>query len=753
MAHPLLSSRRPPVVWARFVHGILDSTRQMAEPRPHGGADEGDVLRPTARLYIAVLAVAALLSLAVALAGATFPERDHAVVAVIFAVAMVLGSLRPLPFVVRTKLTLDTSVLVAAVVFLDPAVALVVVGSGKLLAQVWRRQSRGETLFNVAQTVLLAAAGGWVLTVGGWHAGHFDLLRPESLFLVVVLGVTLWLLNALAVAIMVALQTGKTWARIWYGMVAQGRLADGLAHLVQVGLGVVAAGVVSGESRLMALVFVPAGAAYPALAHHLRERRRAEAALVHQASHDFLTNLPNRKLLLDRLAISLTPTQRSDTLVGVLFVDLDRFKFVNDSLGHETGDELLVAVAQRLRGCCRPGDTVARLGGDEFVVLLAGLSDRSMAEGVARRIAVALAKPIVLGAHAVTVSTSIGVATALAGQATPTDMLQNADAALGRAKWGGKDRYVVYEPWMGDGLRDRVALEAELRSAVTMGELRLAYQPIVDVATGRIEGVEALVRWQHPERGLLLPGDFIVLAEETGLIDPIGEWVLAAACRQGREWQDRFPAPPIVSVNLSARQFQKPDLVKVVERTIREAGLHPALLRLELTESAVMAEPADGAATMRRLKGLGVQLALDDFGTGYSSLGSLRRFPFDVMKIDRGFVAGLERDGADEAIVRAVVAMAPALGLRVVAEGVETLGQLGRLQELRCELAQGYHFARPLAAEDIVTLLDGAEMSTQRRPPTQMFTSAAWLRGQAGLTGVGEAGAVPPVGPATGVGT
>ena len=725
MARPLLSNRRPRVAWTRSNHGLSDLMLHTAETRGHGGADEGYVLRPVARLYIAVLAAAALVSLVVALPGAGFPERDHAVVAVIFAGAMVLGGLRPLPFAAGTKLTLDTSILVAAVLFLDPAVAMVVVGSGKLLAQALRRQPGDQTLFNVAQTVLLAAAGSLVLTAGGWHAGHFDLLRLESLFFAVMLGVTLWLLNTLAVAVMVALQTAGACARIWYDMAVEGGLADALAHLVQVGLGVVVAGVASGQSQPLALLLVPAGTAYPALAHHRRQRRRAEAVLVHQASHDFLTDLPNRKLLLDRLASSLTPTKRSDNLVGLLFVDLDRFKFVNDSLGHETGDVLLVAVAQRLRECCRPADTVARLGGDEFVILLADLSDQSVAEGVARRIAVALAEPISLGAHAATVSVSVGIALTPTGQATPTDMLQNANAALRQAKTSGKDRYVVYEPWMRDRLRDRMALEAELRGAVGREELRLVYQPIVEVATGRIEGVEALVRWQHPERGLLLPGDFIVLAEETGLIGPIGEWVLAAACRQGREWQDRFPAPPIVGVNLSARQFQQIDLVEVVERRIQEAGLHPALLCLELTESSVMTDPAESAATMRRLKGLGVQLALDDFGTGYSSLGSLRRFPFDVLKIDRGFVAGLERDGADEAIVRAVVAMAHALGLRVVAEGVETRGQLGRLQDLRCELAQGYHFACPLPAEDVVTLLDGEGMGTQRRLPTQMFTSAA----------------------------
>ena len=740
MARPPLSARRSLMESVASALGHLDPLRRLARERARGGTDDGAGLRPAAARYLAMLAVAAWAAVAVALADAGLPDRSQGALALTLAGAMALGGLRPLPFAAGTKLAIDTSVLVAAVLLFDPAMAMLVTGSGKLLAQALRRQPRDQTVFNVAQTVLLAAGGGQVLAAGGWHAGHLGPVSPESLLLVVALGVVLWLLNTLAVAAIVALQTGDAPARVWSRVAVGGGPADALAHFVQVGLGVLVAGVADGSARPLALLLVPAGTAYPALAHHLRERRRADAALAHRATHDPLTDLPNRTLLLERLAGLLGPSARPDTLVGVLFVDLDRFKFVNDSLGHEAGDTVLVAVAARLRECSRPGDTVARLGGDEFVVLLKDLPDRSVAEGVAERFATSVAAPVALDGHDVTVSASVGIALVRPGHATPTDALRNADAALRQAKEGGKARYVVYEPWMGARLRERVALEAELRRALGREELRLAYQPIVEVATGRIEGLEVLVRWQHPERGILLPGAFVALAEETGLIGPIGGWVLAAACRQGRAWQDRFPAPPVVGVNLSARQFQQPDLVGSVERALREAGLDPALLRLELTESAVMADPSGAAATLRRLKGLGVQLALDDFGTGHSSLGSLRRFPIDLLKIDRGFVAGLERDAGDEAIVRAVVAMAPALGLRVAAEGVETRGQLARLRDLRCELGQGYHFAHPLPAEAVTALLDEARVAT--RPRLDVAGKATRARTGAGA---GRARSDPPV--------
>ncbi len=692
--------------WAGIALGNLRRPRHPAAEGGHGGSTERVGLRPAAMLYLAVLEAVALASLVAAVAVADPRGRDQVPLIIALAGAMILGGLRPLPFTAGTKLALDTSVLVAAVLLFDPATAMLIAGLGKLVAQALRRQPWSQNLFNTAQTVLLAAAGSLLLAAGDWDVARLQFRGPGPVLLVVVVGGTLWLINALAVATIVALQNGRAVGRVWLQAVVGGGPADALAHLAQVGLGVMAASLAYSHSRSLALLLIPAGAAYPSLAHHLRERRRAEATLAHQASHDPLTDLPNRTLLLGRLAAALEPSDRSGGQVGVLFLDLDRFKFVNDSLGHEAGDALLLAVAARLRGAIQPGDTVARFGGDEFVVLFEELTDRSAAEGVAERVAAVVAAPVALDGHEVTVSASVGIALARAGHATPTEVLRDADAALRWAKAGGKARSLIYEPWMGDRLRERVALEGELRQALARDELRLAYQPIVELATGRIEGVEALVRWEHRERGVLLPGVFVPLAEETGLIGPIGAWVLAAACRQGRAWQDRFPTPPVVSVNLSARQLQHSGLVETAERVLRETRLDPALLRLELTESAVMADPDGAAATLRRLKGLRVQVALDDFGTGYSSLGSLTRFPIDVLKIDRSFVAGLGREDGDAAIVRAVVAMAPALGLRVVAEGVETREQLERLRELGCELGQGYHFASAVPAEAATALLD-----------------------------------------------
>ncbi len=691
-----LASVQHPVQLARIVAGR----------RERGAASDEEGLRPAAKLYLAVLALAALGSLVAALADVGPRDWDRAALALALIGAMTLGGLRPLPFAAGTKLALDTSVLVAAVLLFEPGVAMLIVGSGKLVSQVLRRQPWDQILFNVAQTMLLAAAGGLLLAAAGWDVHNLRLDQPGSVVLAVMVGVVLWLLNALAVAVIVALQTRNALLHVWFQSVAGDGLAERAASLAQVGLGVLVAAGVEGRHGPLALLLVPAGAAYPVLVHHVRQRRRAEAALAHQATHDPLTDLPNRVLLLDRLARSLTSAGHPDGLVGVLFLDLDRFKFVNDSLGHEAGDALLVAVAARLRETIRLGDIVARFGGDEFVVLLEKLADRRSAEIIADRVVAALTAPVALDSHEVTVAASVGIALAQPGQVGPMEVLRDADVALRRAKADGKARCVTYEPWMGTHLGKRVTLEAELRRALVRNGLRLVYQPVVELATGRIEGVEVLVRWQHPERGLILPDAFVPLAEETGLIGALGAWVLETACRQGRAWQERFPVPPVLSVNLSGRQFQQPDLVESIDRILRETGLNPNLLRLELTESAVMADISDAAATLRQLKGLGVWLALDDFGTGYSSLGSLRRFPIDLLKIDQTFVAGLGRDDGDAAIVQAVVALASALGLGVVAEGVETSGQLGRLRKLGCDLGQGYLFAPPLTSEAVTRLLD-----------------------------------------------
>ncbi len=430
------------------------------------------------------------------------------------------------------------------------------------------------------------------------------------------------------------------------------------------------------------------------------ERHALEERLRYQAQHDPLTGLANRVQFLEGIAAALARGR-----AAVLFLDLDRFKVVNDSLGHAAGDRLLVAVAARLRNCTGPGALLARLGGDEFTILLAPGDGLYAARPLTERILAALAAPFPIDEHAVVVTTSVGIAFGEAGRQA-ADLLRDADVAMYQAKQAGKARYIIYDGSMRAAAIMRLALESDLRRALERDELRVYYQPKVALATGRVAGVEALVRWQHPTRGLLAPGSFIPLAEETGLILPLGRRVLEIACAQMAAWRERYPvAGLLLSVNVSARQIQRGDLAAEVAGILRDSGLAPGALKLELTESVLM---DDGAATeriIRELRLLGVHLILDDFGTGYSSLAYLKRLPLDALKIDRSFVAGLGTDPEDAAIVRAVVSLARALDLLVVAEGVETAAHAVALQALGCDLGQGMHFAAPLPPDELATLL------------------------------------------------
>ena len=439
-------------------------------------------------------------------------------------------------------------------------------------------------------------------------------------------------------------------------------------------------------------------------------RRELEERIAHQALHDALTNLPNRTLFVDRLEQALARATRRGEQLAVLFLDLDNFKYVNDSLGHEAGDELLVGVSGRVVSCLRPGDTAARLGGDEFVVLLEDVRDARDAGLVATRIADALRAPFVVDGLEIFASTSVGVA--MGGpDDRPGDLLKNADLAMYRAKEEGKDGHAVFEPGMSARARERLGTEGALRRALEKGgeDFTVHYQSKVSLETGGIIGFEALVRWEHPERGLVAPAEFIPIAEETGLISPLGKWVLREACRQAREWHGRYPSdPPLtMSVNLSARQFRQADLVTTVSGVLEETGLDPRSLILEITESAVMDDARANAETLRELKALGVRIAIDDFGTGYSSLAYLKRFPVDFLKIDRSFVDGLGEDPDDEGIVSSVVNLAHTLNLRAVAEGVETEQQRALLRHMECELAQGFYFSKPSTAEAASALLEG----------------------------------------------
>jgi len=435
------------------------------------------------------------------------------------------------------------------------------------------------------------------------------------------------------------------------------------------------------------------------------ERKRAEVQLAHQALHDALTNLPNRALFLDRLGQALSRLDRHGTCLAVLFLDLDRFKVVNDSLGHGAGDCLLDAVARRLNDVLRTGDTAARFGGDEFTILCEDITGEHQAMAIADRVAEALSAPFALeGEEEVFVRTSVGIALTSDGTERPEALLRDADAAMYRAKERGGGVYEVFDDAMRARAVRRLETENALHRALERGELAVRYQPQVSLVDGRVQAAEALVRWQHPEHGLLGPVDFIPTAEETGLIHPIGEWVLEQACRQAGLW----PNGTSVSINLSARQCAHPDLVDMVAQALQTTEVDPAKVLLEITETAVMEDLDASAAVLGRLKALGVRLAIDDFGTGYSSLRALQRFPVDELKIDGSFVAGIEEDGETRAIVAAVVSLAHALGLRTVGEGVETGEQAKRLTDMGCDLAQGFHFFRPLHADDVGDVLHAA---------------------------------------------
>ena len=427
------------------------------------------------------------------------------------------------------------------------------------------------------------------------------------------------------------------------------------------------------------------------------------------ALYDPITGLPNRDLLTDRVAHSLAWSREGDgEPIALILLDLDRFKVINESLGHAVGDSLLAAVGGRLQRCLRPGDTVARFGGDEFGIILDGIGGVDEARRTADRILAELREPFTLGGRDWYVNTSLGIAMAWPGRATPGDAFREAEVALVRAKSAPGPRYVLFEPEMSAATLERVELENDLRGALDRDELRLHYQPIVDLATNRIVGVEALVRWEHPTRGLIPPLAFIPVAEETGLIVPIGRWVLETACAQARRWLDELPEVPLVmSVNLSARQFAQPTLVDDVRVTLEASRLPADRLELEITESVLLDEGEDSARAVRALRDLGIKLVLDDFGTGYSSLSYLRRLPLDTIKIDRSFIEGIDDENSNLPIVQAIIALAHGLGIEVVAEGIETVEQVARLRELVCDRGQGYFYARPQPPEALAALLRG----------------------------------------------
>lgn len=439
--------------------------------------------------------------------------------------------------------------------------------------------------------------------------------------------------------------------------------------------------------------------------HDATERMRYERELERQANYDGLTGLANRNLLNDRIRQALVHAQRSRLQTAVLLLDLDRFKVVNDSLGHGAGDVLLKAVAHRLLEHVREGDTVARLGGDEFVVVLERLESEEDVVILADRMLKALQVPFRIDSQDIHASASLGIVLCSQDGDTPEALLKNADAAMHQAKRDGGNGFHFFTQAMNTWATRQLETENALRHALARDELTLHYQPKIDLSSGRIGGAEALIRWRHPERGLVAPAEFIPLAEETGLIVPIGEWVIETVCAQIRAWQDAGLLPVRVAINLSARQFRQKNLFDVIGQFLRVNGLAPGLLEFELTESMLMQDPEDAVAVLGQLKALGVGVALDDFGTGYSSLAYLKRFPIDTLKIDRSFVRDIVSDPDDAAIVLSVISLAHSMQLGVVAEGVETAGQLHFLRRHQCNAAQGFYFSRPLEAEAFSRLL------------------------------------------------
>jgi diguanylate cyclase (GGDEF)-like protein/PAS domain S-box-containing protein len=451
------------------------------------------------------------------------------------------------------------------------------------------------------------------------------------------------------------------------------------------------------------------------------DRTALQQQLTHQAFHDPLTGLANRALFSDRVDHALARAGRQGPAAAVVFLDLDDFKTINDTLGHSAGNDLLVAVADRIRGILRPADTAARLGGDEFAILLEDVHGEQEALVIAERVTLALRAPFTLEDRQVLVRASLGVAVAEPEHRRADELLRNADMAMYLAKANGKGRCERFEPRLHRTLVERFELIGDLRQALEHDQFVVHYQPIVALTTGEITGLEALMRWRHPQRGIVPPAAFIPLAEETGLIIPIGRWVLEQACQQARQWQQTAGRQLSISVNLSVRQFQDPGLVDDVARALGHAGLGPGSLVLEITESLLMHDTDATIAKLHELKALGVRLAIDDFGTGYSSLSYLRRFPVDILKVDKSFIDAVAANGEDPALARAIIELGHTLRLQTVAEGIEAPEQARQLRTLQCELGQGYYFARPLDADQVATLLEGpssvAALAIATQPP------------------------------------
>lgn len=439
----------------------------------------------------------------------------------------------------------------------------------------------------------------------------------------------------------------------------------------------------------------------------ITQRKQAENELKHHAFHDGLTGLPNRNFFDQHISLISKNSQRYNKLFAVLFIDIDNFKNINDTLGHNIGDQILQYFAKRLNSHIRKSDFVCRWGGDEFVVLLGEIQNPDQAAKFSQRLLQTFEHPLQIEGHEIYLKCSVGIAIYPEDGQETEILLKNADAALYRTKESGRNHYQFYNPQMGVEIAENFTLENQLHQAVKNGEMILHYQPQINIKTGQVYGLEALIRWKSPQLGLIKPGKFIPLAEKTGLILPMGEWVLKTACQQNKKWQQMGLPPVRISVNLSAQQLQQPNLIETVENTLESVGLDPKWLELEVTESMLMKNITIAKKTLQELREMGVYISMDDFGTGYSSLGYLKKFPFDTLKIDQSFVKELNQSSQDLHIISAIMTLSRGFNLRVIAEGVENQEQLKLLKELNCEEMQGYLFSRPLSSEDVLKYLIG----------------------------------------------
>lgn len=794
-------------------------------------------LRHVTKLYIGASVAAAVATTFALVSTAVAPTGDHITIAISLVVITALALLFPINAGHREVLVLETVAAMPAMLLFDPGIAVLIVLTGmsvSILVQplafwlpaVLRRRDAAQDLFNLSFTTLKVAGGSLALKAIGWQARQPDFDLPMPVLATLAAGVTMYVVDRLGLAGIIAFQEGVPLPIAFYDLTLGAQPVEHVHYAAQLGLGLLAAVIANAQAWALLLLLLPMAAVYGSLQRHVAMRRRAEAnlaaaqeiallgsldwdlrkrdqrwsptlyrllgldpetvrptteqflavvhpddrpavaaaledaqrgvpyaidhrivrpdgeerviharaeivpgrdgkparivgtlhditerkrleeQLVHRAFHDPLTDLPNRALFLRRLDEEIAHAPDGHPPIAVLFLDLDRFKLINDTLGHEAGDQLLIAVAERLRSSVRPADTVARLGGDEFTILLEDIVEDEAAAQVARRIIDSMTAPVVLlGSKEIVISTSIGIVRPTPEHRRGAEVLRDADTALYRAKEGGRNRFAFFDASMGAAARERVALEADLRRALERGELRVLYQPKIDLVSGRPVAVEALLRWVHPERGWVPPLVFIPIAEETGLIGEIGAWVLETACREAAGWSRVLSDPPVLSVNFSGKQFYDPALPVQVAHALEESGLPPARLRLEVSESAAMKNADATAATLRALQAIGVRVVIDDFGTGTSSLSSLQRFPVDTLQIDQSLVAALGRSRDATTIAQAVVGMAHGLGLAVMAEGVERPDQLTLLRTLGCEQAQGNLFCPPIPADELVSYL------------------------------------------------